>query len=137
MGIALNTSALIAIERGGREYLDEIPAEIDDIFVPALVLAELWIGVELAETRRRRERRARKIEILTSAANIIAFDERVAPTYAAIYAELRRTGAMIPANDLAIGSLAVHGGHTLLVGPEDEAHFRKIPRLDVQVLGGG
>ncbi len=134
MGIAIDTSALVALERRGHGLLDGLPDEPEDIYLPALVAAELWIGIELAESARRRASRARKIQALLEVAVILPFDERIAPTYARIYAFLRNAGTPIPSNDLAIGSLAVHFGHDLLVGPLDEHHFRRIPDLTVRVL---
>jgi predicted nucleic acid-binding protein len=65
---------------------------------------------------------------------VLAFDERVAPTYARVFAALREAGTPVPSNDLAIGALAIHFGHELLVGPRDEGHFRRIPGLVVRLL---
>ncbi len=134
MGIAVDTSALVAVERRGVSLLATLSVETDDVWIPALVLAELWIGVELADSASRRVARIRKIHALLDGAVVLSFDERVAPTYARLYAALRRAGTPIPSNDLAIGSLAVHFGHELLVGPQDEVHFRRIPGLEVRVL---
>jgi tRNA(fMet)-specific endonuclease VapC len=136
MGIALDTSALVAVERSGASLIATIPEDTTDVWVPALVVAELWIGVELADSAPRRAARIRKIRVLLDGTTVLPFDERVAPTYARLYAVLRRAGTPIPSNDLAIGSLAVHFGHELLVGPQDEAHFRRIPDLTVRVLPG-
>lgn len=65
---------------------------------------------------------------------VLPFDDRVAPTYARIYAALRKAGTLMPSNDLAIGALAVHFGHELVVGPRGEEHFRRISDLKVCVL---
>lgn len=99
-------------------------------------MAELWIGVELAESPARRSARSRKIEALVEHGIVLPWDAELAPTYARLYASLRRAGTPIPANDLAIAALAVHHGHELLVGPNDERHFRTVPGLKVRVLGG-
>ena len=105
-----------------------------DVYIPALVIAELWIGVELADSAERRASRIRKIESLLSWAAPLPFNEEVAPTYARIYATLRRAGTPIPSNDLAIAASVVHFGHEILVGPQDEEHFRRVPGLIVHVL---
>jgi len=136
MGIAIDTSALIDIERHRNDLAYALPDGADEVFLPALVLAELWIGVELADSEAKRARRTRHIEALLAGTQILSFDERVAGTYARIYAALRNAGTPIHSNDLAIAASVVHFGHELLVGPQDEAHFRKVPGLVVRVLRG-
>jgi tRNA(fMet)-specific endonuclease VapC len=135
VGIAIDTSALVELERRGQELIDQIPEEAGEVFIPALVLAELRIGVELADSAERRAARTRRIEALLRGTRSLAFDERIAPTYARIYAELTRAGTSIPSNDLAIAASAVHFGHELLVGAADEEHFRRVQGLVVRVLG--
>lgn len=51
-----------------------------------------------------------------------------------IYAKLTAAGAMIPQNDLAVAATARMMRFGVLVGPEDEMHFRKVAGLDVRVL---
>jgi predicted nucleic acid-binding protein len=51
-------------------------------------------------------------------------------------ATLSRRGELIPANDLAVAATARHLGFSVLVGPSDEAHFRRVPDLDVRTLTG-
>ena len=135
MGIALDTSALVELERRRNELTAALADGEEEVHIPALVLAELWIGVELADSEAKRVQRTERIQVLLRGTTILPFDERVAPTYARIYAALRRAGTPIPSNDLAIAASVVHFGHELLVGPQDEAHFRKVPGLVVRVLG--
>ena len=134
MGIAIDTSALIELERHRSDLAAALPDGAEDVFVPALVLAELWIGVELADSEATRARRTQRIEALLAGTQVLSFDERVAGTYARIYAALTNAGTPIRSNDLAIAASVVHFGHELLVGPQDEAHFRKVPGLRVRVL---
>ena len=134
MGIAIDTSAFVEVERRGDQLIAALPDNAEDVFVPALVLAELWTGVELADSPERRLERIRKIESLLKGATPLPFSGEVAPTYARIYAALRRAGTPIPSNDLAIAASVVYFGHQILVGPRDEAHFRKVPGLIVRVL---
>ena len=137
MGIVLDTSALIAIERGGSALANTVPSDVDDVCVPAVVIAELWIGVELAESSQRRRERIQKIRALLDATRLISFDERLAPTYARVYAELRAAGTPIPANDLAVSATALFYRHQVLVGPSGEEHFRRVRGLEVRVLAAG
>jgi predicted nucleic acid-binding protein len=100
----------------------------------ALVIAELWIGVELANSAERRGSRIRKIESLLERATPLPFGEEFAPTCARVYAALRRAGAPIPSNDLAIDAAAGHFGHDILAGPRDEELLRRVPSLVARVL---
>lgn len=137
MGIVLDTSALIDLERRADERKGSLPPEITDVFLPTIVLAELWIGIEVAPRREIRERRSRKIQALVEVTTLIPFSEELAPTYARLHVELSRRGTPIPSNDLAVACTALHYGHDVLVGSSDEAHFRSVPGLVVRVLGAG
>ena len=44
---------------------------------------------------------------------------------------------MIPQNDIAVAATARCLGFGFLVGPKDEAHFRRIGGLEVRMLGTG
>ena len=108
----------------------------ETVALPAIVLAELLVGVHLADTPERAAQRQRKIETLTSRVSVVDFDRQVAAKWAELFADLRTTGAAIPSNDLAVAATALHLGFGVLVGPGGEAHFRRIAGLEVEVLGG-
>ena len=65
---------------------------------------------------------------------VLPFSEEMARTYSRLYVDLRRRGTLIPANDLAIAATAVSAGLEILVGLNDEAHFRAVPGLVVRTL---
>ncbi|MEX1256142.1 MAG: hypothetical protein WEG36_00840 [Gemmatimonadota bacterium] len=54
--------------------------------------------------------------------------------WAGLFAQLHRTGALVPASDLAVAATALHLGFGVLVGPADESHFRRVVGLRVEVL---
>lgn len=134
MGMILDTSALVHLERHQGNLSLSIPEEITEIYVPAIILAEIWIGVELASTTKIRKRRLVEIQKLLEGVMVIPFSEEIARTYARTYATLSKKGRPIPSNDLAVAATALHHGHELLVGENDEAHFRSVPGLKVRVL---
>lgn len=136
MGLLLDTSAIVDLERSGTALRDVLPEEVHEVYLPALVVAELWIGVELAPSEQVRESRLRKVRSLVAGTCVLPFTEEIAPTYARLWAELARQGTPIPSNDLAIAATAVHYRHRVVVGRRDEAHFRRVPGLEVEVLGG-
>ncbi len=137
MGIVLDTSAIVDIERGGLDLKASFPPTGGGVYLPAIVLAELWIGVELASNDDVRKSRMGKIRSLMEATTPIPFGEEMASTYARLHVALRKGGKQIPSNDLAVASTAIHFGHDVLVGVSDEAHFRSVPGLKVLVLGEG
>jgi predicted nucleic acid-binding protein len=145
MGVVVDTSALVAAERlatsegstgvaaWGRWIgrLAEEPAVL-----PAAAYAELMVGVLLADTPARAAVRRAKIEALTMRVPVVDFGPAIAEEWARLFAILSRRGELIPANDLAVAATALHLGFSVLVGPSDEAHFHRVPDLDVRTLTG-
>ena len=65
---------------------------------------------------------------------IIDFDSNIAERWAELFAQLSKRGRLIPSNDLAVAATARQLGYGVLVGPKDEAHFRRIPGLRVEKI---
>ena len=144
MGVVIDTSALVAAERVAPP--DAISADTwtsllsslgdQPAALPAIVYAELLVGVELANSARRAAARRTRIDVLTEHASIIEFDADIARIWARLFATMNRAGQALPANDLAVAATAIHLGYVVLVGPSDEKHFRAIEGLTVETLGG-
>ena len=135
MGLVVDTSALVDLERAGGDWQDGLKAVHDEtVAVPAIVLAELLLGVHLASGEARAEDRRGKIEALLDRAPVIPFDEAVASRWAEVFVSLQRAGAPIPSNDLSVAATALVLGYGVLVGRRDEAHFRRVPGLRVETL---
>ena len=133
MGLLIDTSALVALERGGATW-DE--AAIDErAAVPSIVYAELLVGVRLADTPELAASRQKKIDALVGRVPVIEFGIEAAGRWATVFADLHRAGALIPSNDLAVAAIALQLGFGVLVGPNGEAHFRRVEGLRVEVLG--
>ena len=133
----IDTSALVAVERLGIDLdqsLGELAEEI--AVIPAIVYAELQVGVRLADTPARAASRRARIEALVSRLPVVEFDRAVAERWAELFAVLTRAGSMIPANDLSIAATAVHLGYAVLLGPKGEAHYEKVRGLRVARLKG-
>src|SRR5207249_1935121 len=101
-----------------------------------IVYAELLVGVKLADSRKRGAARRAKIDGLLAKVPVVDFDSEKAERCAELYAELSRRGRLIPGNDLIVAATALQLEYGVLVGPSDEAHFRRVPKLRVVVLGG-
>ncbi len=135
MGLVIDTSALIAVERSSITWADALSTIGDEpAALPAIVYAELLAGVRLAETSARAASRRSKIDALISRVPIVEFGPEAAERWADLFAALSREGRLIPANDLAVAATAFHLGFGVLVGPHDEAHFRAAPVLRVETL---
>lgn len=133
MGLVVDTSALVAIERGD----GSLPESDETVALPAIVLAELLVGVRMADTAERAASRQRKVQSLVDRVAVVPFDQFIAERWADLFSQLRRSGGLIPSNDLCVAATALHLDFGVLVGPGDEAHFRRIPALRVEVLGNG
>ena len=134
MAIALDTSALAELERS----LDrqEPPVSLGDeaVIIPAIVWAEALIGARLAGSAQRAARRRAHLEAIRLQTEIEAFTPEIAEYYADIYAELSQAGALIPQNDIAVAATCRSIGCGVLVGPNDEEHFRRVQNLEVYVI---
>lgn len=136
MGLVIDTSALVAVERQGAEWETLLGSHAGEpVALPAIVYAELLVGAALADTSRRAARRRARIEALVAVTGLLEFGGAIAERWALLFGELSRQGRMIPANDLAVAASALHLGYGVLVGPADEAHFRSIAGLHVETVG--
>jgi tRNA(fMet)-specific endonuclease VapC len=133
MGLVIDTSALVALERSNTVWSEGLPDE--PAAIAAIVFAELLVGVNMAESRRRAAGRRAKIEALITITRVVDFGLAAAERWADLYTELSRRGQLIPSNDLVVAATALELEYGVLVGPTDEAHFRRVPKLRVVVLG--
>jgi len=132
MGLVIDTSALVALERADTVWSDGLPDEAAAL--PAIVYAELLVGVNMADSRRRGAARRAKIDALLANAPVVDFGIGAAERWSDLYSQLSRRGQLIPANDLVVAATALELDYGVLVGPADEAHFRRVPNLRVMVL---
>lgn len=143
MGVVIDTSALVAAERLARP--DAMSDAWTSLFssigaqpaaLPAIVYAELLVGIELADNARRAAARRTRLDALTANLVLVEFDADIAQIWARLFATMNRAGRSVPANDLAVAATAIHLGYAVLVGPSDEKHFRSVEGLQVETLRG-
>lgn len=116
------------------DYAEGIPAVVDtladygsEIYLPAVVVAELSFGFMKGTRRRENEDRLQNtIEQLNI--EIINIDRDVARKYAVIYLGLVQIGKKIPINDVWIAASCMHLGGTLFTR---DRHFEVIAGLDL------
>jgi predicted nucleic acid-binding protein len=133
MGLVIDTSALVALERANTVWSDGLPNE--PAALAAIVYAELLVGVKMAESPQRAAARRAKIDALLTTTPVVDFGVGAAERWADLYVQLSRRGQLIPANDLVVAATALELDYGVLVGPTDETHFRRVPKLRVVVLG--
>ncbi len=141
MGLVIDTSALIAIERRATslsreaDWVELFPVlAAEPVALPAIVVAELLAGVVLADTAIRAAARRARVGALTAHVPIVDFDLAIAGEWARIFGALSKRGRLIPSNDLAVAATAAHLGFGVLVGGSDEKHFRNVEGLRIEVL---
>jgi predicted nucleic acid-binding protein len=135
MGLVIDTSALVSLERSSTNWAHSLASlGSEATVIPAIVYAELCSGVLMADSPARAASRRAKIDALTSIIPIVEFGRAVAEQWASLFTELTRRGRKIPANDLAVAATAQELGFGVLVGPQDEQHFRAVPGLRVETL---
>lgn len=130
MGLVLDTSALVALER----LTDDVETALgtlagESAVIPAIVYAELLVGVRLADGATRAAARQARVDALVSRFPVVDFTREIAERWAELFATLSRAGTMIPSNDLAIAATALQLDFGVLVGPQDERHYRRVPGL--------
>jgi tRNA(fMet)-specific endonuclease VapC len=110
--LILDTNILIAVERGTLA-IDQVIREDDDVAVAAITVAELLVGVELADPDRQ-HRRQRLVEDLLSALPIEPYVHSTARAHARLLAHVKRVGRPRGAHDLIIAATAVATGRSVL-----------------------
>jgi tRNA(fMet)-specific endonuclease VapC len=121
---------LVDAERGG-DSLEQVVDDGDDVAVAAITVAELRVGVQLAQGRRR-EKRAHFVEAVLDAVSIEPYDLNVAESHADLLAHVRRAGTPRGAHDLIIAATA--RAQERQVVSSDKGAFAELP--GVSFAGG-
>ena len=129
MGLMVDANVFIEFERQ-RKPVDLSPWESSEgIFISAVTVSELLMGVHRADNDERRKRRSEFVEAIVANVSVLDFTTAVARRHAQIYSELAQRGQMIGAHDLIIAATALHNGLSLLTDNIDE--FSRVPDLTV------
>ena len=134
MGVILDSSILIAAERGGqtvRQILSDVRAaqgEID-IVLSVATIAELLHGAYRAGSEARRRERLEFIEELCRDVPLYPVTLEVVRLVGKIEGQEEAKGVRISFEDLLIGATALHLGYSVVT--HNVRHFRLIPGLSV------
>jgi tRNA(fMet)-specific endonuclease VapC len=121
--LILDTTVLIGAERK-RNVLDELIDDEDDVTIAAITAAELLVGIELADARRRQSRQ-RYVEAVLSTVPVEIYDLEVARAHAVLLAHAKRSGRPRGAHDLVIAATAL--ARSRMVVTTDEGGFTDLP----------
>lgn len=128
--LILDTTVLIAAERS-TTAIEEVVEDEDDVAMAAVTAAELLVGVQLADRRRKGPRR-KFVEELLSSVPVEAYDLDTARVHAELLAHTHREGRVRGAHDLLIGATARARARTVVTA--DAAGFEGLPGVQVRVL---
>lgn len=131
MARVVDTSVLIALERGGMDVNDILAVPREDLtFITAITVSELLVGLHRARIGRTQQLREKFIDSVIARTTVLPFDLECARVYAEISAHLMSHGQPIGIHDTMIGAIAVTHGHSVLtINPK---HFERIPGLVVE-----
>jgi tRNA(fMet)-specific endonuclease VapC len=121
---------LVAAERELGGLAGAVAAE-DDVVIAAVTAAELLVGIELAD-RRRRPRRARLLDALLETVPVEPYDLDVARAHGRLLAAVRKAGRPRGAHDLIIAATAAATERVLVT--VDEAGFADLPGVEVRAV---
>jgi len=128
VGVVLDTSVLIAAERGAvrLEALLESLGE-ETVAVAAITASELLHGCHRAGDAGVRARRSAFVDALLDALPVLPFGLPEARRHAELWAELARTGTAIGPHDLLIAATAL--AHGFVLATLNQREFGRVPGL--------
>ncbi|SRR6266496_566378 len=118
----LDTNIVIAILAGETDVLERL-IESDEVFVPIIVIGELYYG---ARKSTHVEKNISRIDELAANSALLGCDLNTSHHYGRIKNELRAKGRPIPENDIWIAAVAQQYGLTLA---SRDAHFDEVQAL--------
>ena len=133
MGIILDTSILIAYERGNLDIDRLVKDSADEPFgLSAITVSELLHGVHRADSESRRLKREAFVQKVIDTFPVYPFDISAARIYADVWASLLKKGVPIGAHDLLIAATAISLGFS--VATHNVRDFKKIKGLTLKVV---
>jgi predicted nucleic acid-binding protein len=128
MGVMLDTSVLVAAERGTLRLVPLLAAQGEaPVAIAAITAAELLHGCHRAADAGVRARRFAFVEAALELVPILPFGLIEARRHAELWAQLARDGTMIGPHDLLIAATALAQGHELAT--LNRAEFARVAGL--------
>jgi len=132
MKLVLDTNIYCDYAEGLPEVVDAMAQYGESLYIPSIVLGELYYGFLKGNRQQVNQRKLRQVMTRLSI-EIIGVDSEVARKYGLIYCSLEKRGVQIPINDVWIGACCMNVGGTLLTR---DKHFTLIDQIDTLILRG-
>lgn len=121
----LDTNIVIPLFEGEQAIVEKIE-KLNEVFIPAIVLGELFYG---AYNSAKKETNLERINRFKQQVFILDCDEFTADVYGQIKKGLKDKGQPIPENDIWIAALAKQYQLTLVTR---DRHFNRVENLNVE-----
>ena len=130
MGLLIDSSVLVAAERGRLRLQDVLTGSEDEsVAISVITASEMLHGIQRAKTVDQASKRQMFVSFILDLFPIIPIDLEVAHHHARIWAELQVRSEMIGAYDLLIAASALAFGYKVMTLNVDE--FTRVAGLQV------
>jgi len=131
LGILIDTSVLIDIERGAIDVDKFVSRRLEEsFFISTISASELLHGVHRAKSDAIRRTRAAVVESMLASFPILSIDVEIARAHAELWASLSAAGKLIGAHDLWLAASCIARGLTLATSNVRE--FGRVKGLNVE-----
>ncbi len=130
MKLVLDTNIYCDFAEGVPDAVDAIATHGESVFIPSVVLGELFFGFMKGSRHQFNEKKLRQV-VSRLKIEIIDVNTDVARKYAMIYLSLQKRGMRIPINDVWIAACCMEVGGTLLTR---DKHFELVIQIEAMVL---
>ena len=130
MKLVLDTNIYCDFAEGLPDAVDVIATYGQSVFIPSVVLGELFFGFMKGSRQQFNEKKLRQV-VSRLKIEIIDVNTDVARKYAMIYLSLQKKGIKIPIHDVWIAACCMEVGGTLLT---KDNHFEWMDQIEAMVL---
>ena len=130
MKLILDTNIYCDFAEGMPDAVDAIATYGESIYLPSVVLGELFFGFMKGTRQTFNEKKLRQM-VSRLRIEIIDVNADVARKYALIYLSLQKRGIRIPINDVWIAGCCMEVGGTLLTR---DKHFELVDQIETILL---
>ena len=130
MKLVLDTNIYCDYAEGLVDAVDAIATHGQTIFIPSVVLGELFFGFMKGSRQQFNEKKLRQV-VNRLKIEIIDVTADVARKYALIYLSFQKKGIKIPINDVWIAACCMEIGGVLLTR---DKHFESVDQIEAMVL---
>jgi predicted nucleic acid-binding protein len=131
--LVLDTNIYCDFAEGLPDAVDAIATYGQSIFIPSVVIGELFFGFMKGSRPQFNEKKLRQV-VSRLKIEIIDVNTDVARKYAMIYLSLQKRGIKIPINDVWIAACCMEVGGILLTR---DKHFELVDQIEAVVLRKG